>query len=234
MLPPVVHLTREMLQSPTFHYHVNVPTAIERLKQGRPPLPTVEELAEQQRQRDLEQQQTQSRRTRRPDDEYDMEDPFIDDQDAPNRGQYESVLLPLLSHDADGHNDEEEGGGAKANWTGDVNFYVYRGPLEVDVIEKYKSVTHILSLMCTRVVGNSRRSARAKRSASDPKRLERRPPLGPIRRHCSPQSAPPHPSRARRTGQQERKMAMSSQGGRSPGWTRRSSRRASKSGKRPT
>lgn len=128
-----IRLSKAELLSGHFHYHLHVPTVKERLKEGLPPVPTQEELEDRERQLHLQAKAAASKR-RQPQEGYDMADPFIDDTDVV-KGQFESVLLP--SGPSLDENDEGGGVTAVAGFSGDVNFYVYRGPLEVDVIEKY-------------------------------------------------------------------------------------------------
>jgi hypothetical protein len=120
----------------TLGYHLSYPKLLEKTKRGEP----LASIIEDQRIRKEEEQKEKLAKIKkkRPlqEDDYDLEDPFIDDTEV--TAQYESIFQ-VLDEEEDRGEGKEEGEEKKIKRIvnpDNLNFYVYRGPLEVDYVEK--------------------------------------------------------------------------------------------------
>jgi hypothetical protein len=129
-----ISITEEELKA--LGYHLSYPQLLEKTKHGEPLLSILED---QKKLKEEEQKEKLSKiKKKRPiEEEYDLEDPFIDDTEV--IAQYESIFQVLEEEEDQLAVQEGEGEEKKVKRLvnpDNLNFYVYRGPLEVDYIEK--------------------------------------------------------------------------------------------------
>lgn len=115
-------------------YHFSYPLLLEKTKQKQPLLSILTDRQneidsiniEQEKQKNISKKKTLQ-------EDYDVDDPFIDDREV--TAQYESIFQIMDEEDTSNENVPNRNN-LKHN-RDNLNFYVYRGPLEVDYIEKY-------------------------------------------------------------------------------------------------
>ena len=99
-------------------YHFSYPKMLDRVKQGLCPIEPISQVKEFEQERENPKSIGKKKINI---DDYDVDDPFIDDAEVTT--QYESIFQ--LDPEA-----------PLKDTLPDLNFYVYRGELQVDVIEK--------------------------------------------------------------------------------------------------